>query len=102
MEEVDQGGLKSMVCLVLSPLTVIVPEGGDTSNPDGWLTVKRYVPFDSENGMSGWTDVTVVPFIVTDHDVPLLSPFSLKITGYCAAGGLSWINVAFPSLKTPW
>ena len=60
------------------------------------------MPFGSENVMAGCSDVRVVPFIVIDQDVLLLSPFSLKTTGYCVEEALNCIMVAFPSLKTPW
>jgi len=48
--------------------------------------VYAYVPFASENVIVLIVEVRVVPLKVTDHDVPVGSPVSVKLTSYLAGG----------------
>lgn len=59
-----------------------------------------YVPLDSENVIVLVVEVWVVPFRVTDHDVPVGSPVSVKLTGYVGGGG-AWPPVDIIGM-VPW
>src|SRR2546428_5782914 len=62
--DVDQGVLKRIFWLAPGPLTVILPEEGDVLKPETPLIPKEYVPFGSENVMTGIGELRVVPFNV--------------------------------------
>ena len=67
---------------MLFPLTDIDPDDGDDVYPDIGPILYAYVPFGSVNVIVLFVDVSVVPFNVTDHDVPDANPVSVNATVY--------------------
>ncbi len=67
--------------------TFTVPDDGLHVYPLTDPTVNAYVPFGSWKVMVDVVELRVLPFRVTDQDVPEGRPLSVKVTEYFSPGG---------------
>ena len=86
-------GVNETVFDTLAPLTDMEPDDDDTEYPDTLLTVYKYVPFGSVNGIVPDVDDSLVPLSVTDHDVPDGNPDSVNVTVYLLTDVVVGVNV---------
>ena len=63
-----------------APFIIMVPEDGDARYPDIEPMVYEYVPLGSVNVIVLVKEDCIVPFKVTDHDVPDGRPDSVNVT----------------------
>jgi len=69
-----------------APATLTDPDAGVAVYPVTEPTVYGYVPFASVNTMEIVLEDRVVPFSVTENDVPLGRPLSVNVTVYWSGG----------------
>jgi len=89
--------LNVMFWLIFVPFTVMLPEDGDTEWPLIEFMLNEYVPLGSANEMVLVVDVSVVPFNVTDHDVPDGRPDSVNDTLYVTSVDVTVLLIALLS-----
>jgi hypothetical protein len=70
-----------------APLTTTLPDAGLAVYPATEPTVYEYVPFAFVKTMDAVVEDCVLPARVTDHEVPLGRPLSVKVTSYVAPPG---------------
>ena len=85
-----------MAWVTFFPLTVKEPENFDMLDPDMLPIVYEYVPFGSENVIVFVFEDNVVPFTVTDHEVPEERPDSVKVTAYLTSENVTDTIVDVP------
>jgi hypothetical protein len=84
--DIPEDAVKIVSRLIFFPLTVMLPDDGDTVYPDTEPIEYEYVPFAAVNVIVLVVEDSVVPLNVTDHDVPDGRPDSVNVTVYLTKG----------------
>ncbi len=72
--------MKDMLTVWAAPFTVTDPDDGEAEYPETEPMVYEYVPSGTEKDVLVPVEDWVLPLKVTDHEVPLARPDSVKVT----------------------